>query len=39
MDESELDWADKVGKRVAAIFIAGLLALFTYGFLGPLLFR
>ena len=38
MHESEHDWADRVGKRVSAIFIAGLLALFIYGFLAPLVF-
>jgi hypothetical protein len=39
MGASERDWADQVGKRISTIVIAGLLALFMYGFLGPLVFR
>jgi hypothetical protein len=34
VDESNQDWADRVGKRVAAIAIALLIALFAYGYLG-----
>ena len=33
------DWADRVGKRASAIFIALLIALFSYGYLGPLVLR
>ena len=38
VEESNQDWADRVGKRVAAIVIALLIALFAYGYLGWLVF-
>ena len=38
--ESETqDWADRVGQRASAIFIAALAALFAYAYLGPAVFR
>ena len=33
------DWADRVGQRMSAIFIAALIALFAYAYLGPVVFR
>ena len=33
------DWADRVGQRASAIFIAALIALFAYAYLGPLVLR
>jgi hypothetical protein len=33
------DWADRVGERVSTIFIAALIALFAYAYLGPFVFR
>lgn len=36
---NEKDWADRVGQRVSAIFIAALIALFAYAYLGPVVFR
>ena len=38
-DESTQNWADRVGKRVSAIFIAILIALFAYAYLGPIVPR
>ena len=38
MEESQQDWADRVGKRVSTIFIALMIALFAYGYLGRLVF-
>jgi len=38
--ESETqDWADRVGQRASAIFIAALIVLFAYAYLGPVVFR
>ncbi len=38
--ESETeDWADRVGQRTSAIFIAALAALLAYAYLGPAVFR
>ena len=33
-DESTQNWADRVGKHVSAIFIALLIAMFAYAYLG-----
>ena len=33
------DWADRVGQRASAVFIAALIALFAYAYLGPLVLR
>jgi hypothetical protein len=38
-ESNEKDWADRVGEHVSAIFIAALVALFAYAYLGPLVFR
>jgi len=32
---AEQDWADSVGRHIATIVIAALLAMFAYGYLGP----
>jgi hypothetical protein len=32
------DWADLVGKRTSAIFIAALIVMFVYAYLGRLIF-
>ena len=36
---SPQDWADRIGQRASTIFIAALIALFGYAYLGPLVFR
>jgi hypothetical protein len=33
------DWPDRVGQCASAIFIAALIALFAYAYLGPVVFR
>jgi hypothetical protein len=38
-DPKTNDWADRVGERVSTIFIAALIALFAYAYLGPFVFR
>jgi hypothetical protein len=37
-DDNAQDWADRVGRRVSAIFIALLIALFAYGYIGQFIF-
>lgn len=37
-EENQSDWADKIGRRVSAIFVTGLLAMFAYAYLAPNLF-
>ena len=36
MDESENDWADRIGKQASTVFIALLFLMFAYGYLGQL---
>ena len=38
MDENVPDWADRVGEYVSTVFIAILIAMFTYGYLSHLIF-
>jgi hypothetical protein len=33
MNENQQDWADRVGRCVSTVFIAGLFAMFAYGYL------
>jgi len=37
MDETQDDFADRVGRRVATVFIVLLAAMFAYGYLGLLI--
>ena len=38
-DSGAQDWADRIGRHVATLVIALLIALFAYGYLGPLVLR
>ena len=38
-DNGAQDWADRIGRHVATLVIALLIALFAYGYLGPLILR
>jgi hypothetical protein len=33
MNENKQEWADRVGKRAATVFVAALAVIFAYGYL------
>ena len=37
-DPDRDDWADRIGKHVATIFVAALALIFAYGYLGHFIF-
>ena len=38
MNNSDEDWAERVGRRVSTVFLVGLAAMFLYGYLGHYIF-
>ncbi len=39
MQQTEEDWADRVGKQISTVVIVLLAVFFAYGFLGRLVFE
>jgi hypothetical protein len=38
MDQTEHDWADRIGKRISTVIVALLAAFLAYGFLNWIVF-